>query len=78
MCNLYGFSKLLVLWALIIHSFNSFSQMREIALTIDDLPLVASHMNTPGNQQRAITRFSKIMQFLIENHVPATGFVIAG
>lgn len=54
------------------------AQTREIAITIDDLPLVASKMNTPGNQQRATERFNKIVQTLVENKVPATGFVIAG
>lgn len=54
------------------------AQVREIAITIDDLPLVASKMNTPANQQRSIDRFHHIMQALIENEVPATGFVIAG
>lgn len=57
---------------------NSFSQVKEIALTIDDLPLVASKMDTPGNQQRSTERFNKIVEALTENKVPATGFVIAG
>lgn len=56
----------------------SYTPNREIAITIDDLPLVASKMNTPGNQQRASERFTKIVQALKENDVPATGFVIAG
>jgi len=51
---------------------------REIAITIDDLPLVASKMDTPGNQQRSTERFMRIIQVLKENNVPATGFVIAG
>ena len=51
---------------------------REIAITIDDLPLVASKMNTPGNQQRSTERFNKIVQAFADNNVPATGFVIAG
>ena len=37
-------------------------QVREIAITIDDLPLVASKMNTPGNIQRSTERFAKIIQ----------------
>lgn len=57
---------------------NCFAQTKEIAITIDDLPLVASKMNTPGNQQRATERFNKIIEALTENQVPATGFVIAG
>ncbi|WP_028388937.1 polysaccharide deacetylase family protein [Legionella fairfieldensis] len=55
-----------------------FAQVREIAITIDDLPLVASKMDTAGNQQRATERFAKIVQALSDNDVPATGFVIAG
>ena len=54
------------------------AEVREIAITIDDLPLVASKMNTPGNQQRSTDRFMKIIQALKENNVPAIGFVIAG
>lgn len=53
-------------------------QDREIAITIDDLPLVASKMNTPGNQQRSTERFGKIVQALRDNKVPAIGFVIGG
>lgn len=63
---------------LLFFTCSCFSQTREIAITIDDLPLVASKMNTPGNQQRATERFSKIIQALTDNKVPATGFVIAG
>lgn len=54
------------------------AETREIALTIDDLPLVASKMNTPGNQQRSTERFMRILHALVENNIPATGFVIAG
>lgn len=64
--------------ALALFSSLCFAQEREIAITIDDLPLVGSKMNTPGNQQRAIERFTRIVQILKENKVPATGFVIAG
>lgn len=53
-------------------------EVHEIAITIDDLPLVAARMNTPGNQQRATERFMKIIEALREYHVPATGFVIGG
>lgn len=55
-----------------------FAEGKEIAITIDDLPLVASKMNTPGNQQRSTERFMKIVQAFSDNKVPATGFVIAG
>lgn len=51
---------------------------REIAITMDDLPLVASRMNTPGNQQRSTERFTQIVQTFQKYRVPAIGFVIAG
>ena len=63
---------------LILFVGTCFGQDREIAITIDDLPLVASRMNTPGNQQRSTERFMKIVEAFSENKVPATGFVIAG
>ena len=55
-----------------------FGQTQEIAITIDDLPMVASKMNTPANQQRSTDRFTRIIQAFTENNVPVTGFVIAG
>ncbi len=63
---------------LVLLCCNGFAQTKEIAITIDDLPLVASKMNTPGNQQRSTERFMRMIQILTENNVPATGFVIAG
>lgn len=68
----------LYLFCLLFSSFTSLAQTREIAITIDDLPLVASKMDTPGNQQRSTERFNKIVEALTQNKVPATGFVIAG
>jgi peptidoglycan/xylan/chitin deacetylase (PgdA/CDA1 family) len=68
----------LYLFCLFLVACNSFAETREIAITIDDLPLVASKMDTPGNQQRATERFGKIIEALTQNQVPATGFVIAG
>ena len=62
----------------ILFTSTCFAQEREIAITIDDLPLVASKMNTPGNQQRATERFSKIVEAFKKYQVPATGFIIAG
>lgn len=55
-----------------------FAQDKEIAITIDDLPLVASQMNTPNNQKRSVDRFNKIIEAFTKYKVPATGFVIAG
>ncbi|CEK10525.1 polysaccharide deacetylase family protein [Legionella hackeliae] len=56
----------------------AFSQEREIAITIDDLPFVGSSNNNPAKLQREKDRFLKILQTLIDKNVPATGFVIAG
>ena len=54
------------------------TQDREIAITIDDLPFVGSANGDATKLQREHDRFLKIMQALIDNKVPATGFVIAG
>ncbi len=59
-------------------SMACFSAERTIAITIDDLPFVGTDSNNPSNLQRSHDRFMKIMQSLIDHHVPATGFVIAG
>lgn len=61
-----------------LSSATALAQIREIAITIDDLPLVASKMNTPANQQRSTERFNKIIEAFKAYQVPATGFVIAG
>lgn len=66
------------LGSLLVLSGQSMAETREIALTIDDLPLVASKMNTPGNIQRSTERFMNIIKILKDNNVPAIGFVIAG
>ena len=70
--------KKIVTVSLFLCAFQCVGQTREIAITIDDLPLVASKMDTPGNQQRSTERFAKIIQAFTDNQVPATGFIIAG
>ncbi|QMT59522.1 polysaccharide deacetylase family protein [Legionella sp. PC997] len=55
-----------------------FADDKEIAITMDDLPLVASRMDTPGNRQRSTERFTQIVQTFQKYKVPVTGFVIAG
>ncbi|MFZ4077524.1 MAG: polysaccharide deacetylase family protein [Legionellaceae bacterium] len=55
-----------------------YAQPLEIAITLDDLPFVGSANNNPNNLKREEERFMKIMQTLIDEQVPATGFVIAG
>ncbi|KTD25634.1 MULTISPECIES: polysaccharide deacetylase family protein [Legionella] len=69
--------KSLFLYASLFSSF-CFAQEREIAITIDDLPLVASKMSTLHDQLLAMERFTNIVSALVEYKVPATGFVIAG
>lgn len=69
--------RLLFLWMGLFSSLCC-AQEKEIAITIDDLPLVASRMNTPANRQRSIDRFTQIIQAFQKYKVPATGFVIAG
>lgn len=51
--------------------------VREIAITIDDLPFVGSANNDPKKLQREHDRFMLILQTLVDHHVPATGFIIA-
>ena len=53
------------------------AQSHEIAITIDDLPFVGSCNGDTKKLAREHDRFMKILQALTENHVPATGFVIA-
>ncbi len=69
--------RLLFLFGLLFSSLCN-AQDKEIAITMDDLPLVASQMNTPGNKQRSTERFTQIIQTFQKYKVPATGFVIAG
>lgn len=61
-----------------LFNFPCFAADREIAITIDDLPFVGTDSNDSGNLQRSHDRFMRIVQSLVDNHVPATGFVIAG
>lgn len=55
-----------------------FAQDHEIAITIDDLPFVGSGTSRPKDFQRTQERFSALVKILIDNQVPATGFVIGG
>ncbi|GGI80510.1 polysaccharide deacetylase family protein [Legionella impletisoli] len=74
MLRRYGF----ILLMLSIFSTFTFAQVREIAITIDDLPFVGTTHNKPGNLQRERERFLRILASLKEHNVPATGFVVAG
>ncbi|MBA4697634.1 MAG: polysaccharide deacetylase family protein [Legionella sp.] len=63
---------------MIMTSTISFAQERQIAITIDDLPFVGFCNNNPAKLQRVNERFNRILQTLVDNKIPATGFVIAG
>ncbi len=52
--------------------------IREIAITLDDLPFVGSANYKASALKREHDRFMRILDTLVDNHVPATGFVIAG
>lgn len=54
------------------------AQENEIAITIDDLPFVGSGTSTPANLKRTQDRFMAIVNALVDNQVPATGFAIGG
>jgi peptidoglycan/xylan/chitin deacetylase (PgdA/CDA1 family) len=68
----------LIFLFIVLFSSISYAEDREIAITMDDLPLVASRMNTPGNKQRSTERFTEIVRVFQKYKVPVTGFVIAG
>ncbi len=72
------FKKGLVLAASIFLFNPAIFAENEIAITIDDLPFVGSGTNTPNNYKRTQERFMAIVNALVENQVPATGFVIGG
>lgn len=63
--------KTLVLMML---SINCFAE-KLIAVTIDDLPFVGANSGERG-LQRTADRFNRIMNYLVDNQVPATGFII--
>lgn len=55
-----------------------FAQDNQIAITIDDLPFVGSGTSTASNFKRTEERFMAIVNALVDNQVPATGFIIGG
>ncbi|VEG91620.1 polysaccharide deacetylase family protein [Legionella spiritensis] len=71
-------TKLFVLLVSLLTWSQVFAEIREIAITIDDLPFVGSANHDPRKLQREHDRFINIMQALIDRKVPATGFIIAG
>lgn len=64
---------------LFFYAFNACAApLKQVAITIDDLPFVGSANHHPGKLQRERERFLKIMEALQQKQAPATGFVIAG
>lgn len=57
-------------------NFPCFAEEKEIAITIDDLPFVGSGSSTPASLKRTQARFMALVKALVDNQVPATGFVI--
>lgn len=66
----------LLLCTFTISSFAA--EEREIAITIDDLPFVASGTSTPAQLKRTQDRFMALVKALVDYQVPATGFIIGG
>ena len=48
-----------------------------VAITIDDLPFVGASSGEHG-LQRTADRFNRLVDALVDNQVPATGFIIGG
>lgn len=65
----------LVLMATLV-STCSFAMEREIALTIDDLPLVGANNKNAASVKRSNDQIQRIIQTLIDHKIPATGFII--
>lgn len=63
--------------ALILVNNSSEAGTKQISITIDDLPFVGSSA-VKGDKDHIQDRFAKIIQTLVDEQVPATGFVIAG
>lgn len=55
---------------------HSFAAVREIALTIDDLPFVGANNQNARSIKRSNDRIQAIIQTLIDHKIPATGFII--
>jgi peptidoglycan/xylan/chitin deacetylase (PgdA/CDA1 family) len=70
-------TKGIALSSIILFSSTLFAE-NEIAITIDDLPFVGSGTSTPSSLKRTQERFMAIVNTLVENQIPATGFAIGG
>lgn len=70
--------KAVFMLLLLLSSFCMHAEENQIAITIDDLPFVGSGTSTPNNLKRTQDRFMAIVNALVDNQVPATGFAIGG
>ncbi|KTC93033.1 MULTISPECIES: polysaccharide deacetylase family protein [Legionella] len=57
---------------------SAFAFEKEVAITVDDLPFVGFAGNDPKILKREEEQIWNIFQALLDNNIPATGFVIAG
>jgi peptidoglycan/xylan/chitin deacetylase (PgdA/CDA1 family) len=73
------FSKKIFLFvSILFFSDVAMAALKEVAITIDDLPLVGSTRGRESNLRREKERFLNILNALKEKNAPATGFVVAG
>lgn len=75
MLKIYANSLLMI--AVLLMTNTSQASDKAISITIDDLPFVGSGASS-NDIKRGKDRFNQILQALISEQVPATGFVIAG
>lgn len=68
----------LVIISACIFSQAAFAQIKEIAITIDDLPFIGSDYSNPNNLRRENERLVRLINTLNDRQIPVTGFVIAG
>lgn len=70
--------KIFLFVCILLFSDVSLAALKEVAITIDDLPLVGSTRGRESNLKREHDRFMNILNALKEKNAPATGFVVAG
>lgn len=66
-----------IFMALILFNSSPEAATKQISITIDDLPFVGSSA-VQGDTNHEHDRFAKIIQTLVDEQIPVTGFVIAG
>lgn len=74
----HGWIRKLLTMSVLLFAFIVNSFAIDVALTIDDLPLVGKSRNSDNRLAREARRFRLILATLQEFHVPAAGFVVPG